>query len=162
VLNWSTPPDRSDSDRRAYQSAAHPWCTTSPFAPRWRADHHHFRANSLTPFAVVIWHAKCDAQHDDAIIGAVGPQRVAASIPNRPIREVTMKRHMLTLLMLFAMGIGTQALAEDDTQAAATADTAAAVSESSAAASETSTDAAAADASAATDPMPAPADSDSK
>jgi len=72
-----------------------------------------------------------------------------------------MKRCMLTLLMLLAMGIGTQALAEDDTQAATTADTAAAVSESSAAVTETSDDTAAGDTSA-TDPMPAPADGDSK
>ena len=69
-----------------------------------------------------------------------------------------MKRYMLTLLTVLAMGIGTQALAEEETQTAAGTE---AVSDASPAAPDATTDTAA-DASAATDPMPASTDSDSK
>jgi hypothetical protein len=69
-----------------------------------------------------------------------------------------MKRYMLTLLTVLAMGIGTQALAEEDTQTAASTE---AVSDASPVATDATTDAAS-DASAATDPMPASTDGDSK
>jgi hypothetical protein len=72
-----------------------------------------------------------------------------------------MKRYILTLLTLLAMGIGTQALAEEETQTAASTDMATAVSDTSPAATDASTDAAA-DASAAPDPMPTSTGSDSK
>jgi hypothetical protein len=77
-------------------------------------------------------------------------------------REVTMKRYAMTLVALFAMGLGTQALAEDETQAAASTETTAAVSETPAADADASTDAAAAEPSTAADPMPTTTDSDSK
>ena len=73
-----------------------------------------------------------------------------------------MKRYILTLLTLFAMGVGTRALAEEETQTAASTDMATAASDSSQAATDASTDTAAPDASAATDPMPTSTDSDSK
>jgi hypothetical protein len=73
-----------------------------------------------------------------------------------------MKRYVLTLLTLLAMGPGTQALADDESQTAASAETTADVSDSSATATDTSSDPAAAEPAAATDPMPAPEDGDSK
>jgi len=73
-----------------------------------------------------------------------------------------MKRYVLTLLTLLAMGPGTQALADDETQTAASVETAAAVSDSSAAATDAATDSDATEPAAATDPMPAPEDGDSK
>jgi hypothetical protein len=72
-----------------------------------------------------------------------------------------MKRYLLMLLALFATGLGTQALADDETQTAAGTETTTAVSDTSAAATDTATDPAADEPAAVTDPMPTPADSDS-
>jgi hypothetical protein len=90
------------------------------------------------------------------------PLQQSYVLPTRPDREVTMKRYGLTLLTLLAICLGTPVWAEDETQTAASTDTAAAASDSSATATDTSTDPAAAEPAGATDPMPTPADSDSK
>ena len=73
-----------------------------------------------------------------------------------------MKRYLLMLLALFATGLDTQVLADDETQTAASTEATAAVSDSSAAATDAATDSDATEPAAATDPMPAPEDGDSK
>jgi len=73
-----------------------------------------------------------------------------------------MKRRLLMLLTAFAAGLGMQALADDETQTGASTEATAAVSDGSAAATDTASDPAAAEPATTDDPMPMPADSDSK